>query len=384
METKKALLIACNYFNTPSQLSGCINDAIQWYTLLQDVYGFEESDITFLRDDKSDFKPTHERILSELTNLVNEKAKYSFIFYSGHGTSLTDMNGDEKDKVDECILPCDYQTKGIITDDIINGIVSNNKSTCLAIFDCCRSGTVLDLPIVDILNTNTPTPSPNNLEENKLICISGCKDNENSAEVFNLTNMLPQGALTITFLHTLRKMKYYPKISDLLNTIRSDLSNGGLNQQPILTSSYQIYNDTLFPLVPNFVKLELQNKILTTQSSILTAQNKNLSSTVTFLTSENKILTTQNKNLSVQVSSLSLENKKLTSQISSFTSNTQTSSNTINSLTTQNKNLSLQISNLKSDNKSLLINVSLLKTQNSNLLNQIKNLTTQLFALKKK
>ena len=83
MSTKKALLIGCNYINSSVQLQGCINDAIQWWGLLQDVYGFNESDIVFLRDDKSDYKPTRQRIISELTSLINQNPTYFCVIYSG-------------------------------------------------------------------------------------------------------------------------------------------------------------------------------------------------------------------------------------------------------------------------------------------------------------
>ena len=81
MPSKKAILIGCNYKGTSFELKGCINDTIQWFNILQDVYGFNESDIVFLRDDKSDFKPTYQRIISELTNLVNQNADFIFLVY---------------------------------------------------------------------------------------------------------------------------------------------------------------------------------------------------------------------------------------------------------------------------------------------------------------
>ncbi len=115
--SKKALLIGINYRGTSFQLNGCINDMVQWYGLLQDAYGFEEKDIIFLRDDKADFKPTKQRILTELRNIVNSKAENIFIGFSGHGTQVSDSNKDEVDNVDECIVPSEVSTACIITDD---------------------------------------------------------------------------------------------------------------------------------------------------------------------------------------------------------------------------------------------------------------------------
>jgi len=336
---KKALLIGCNYRNTAFELAGCINDAVQWNNVLQDVYGFDESDIVFLRDDKSDFKPTRQRILSELKNLVSQSPAYLFIFYSGHGTSIPDMNSDEADKMDECLVPSDVQSAGIITDDELNNILKGCKSNTLAIFDCCRSGTVLDLPNLGVINTNAPISGGAGLD-NKLICISGCRDNEEAAEVYNLKNMLPQGALTITLLHALRKAKYYPKISELLNNITSDLKNSGLTQMPILSSSGLLYNDTMFPFEPLYISsmkdingqvVEANKKVAdaTKQIANLTRQNQNLSTQLMSIASQNAALNTQVKTLTAQVLPLNTQVRTLTSQVAT--------------LTVQNKSLTSQI-----------------------------------------
>jgi chaperonin cofactor prefoldin len=357
MTTKKALLIGCNYKGTSFELKGCINDTIQWFNILQDVYGFNESDIVFLRDDKADFKPTYKRIITELTNLVNQNADCIFIVYSGHGTSIPDMNSEEDDKLDECILPCDCQTSGVISDDILNNIFKNSKSSGLAIFDCCRSGTILDLPNMNILNTKAPET---NIQQNNLICISGCKDSQTSAEIFNLNNMLQQGALTTLILYYLRKMKYYPTLSTLLDTINNDLKNSGLDQISIITSKNPIYNDTLFPLQPVFIN---SSELLNTQIATLTTQNKTLNTQVTSLTTQNRNLNTQNNSLNTQIATLTTQNKTLNTQIAT--------------LTTQNRNLNTQITTLTTQNRNLNTQIATLTTQNRNLNTQITTLTTK-------
>jgi hypothetical protein len=353
---KKALLIGCNYKNTTFELAGCINDCIQWNNILQDVYGFDESDIVFLRDDKADFKPTRQRIITELTNLVSAGPAYFCIVYSGHGTSIPDMNSDESDKLDECIVPCDVQTAGIITDDVINGIIKNSKSTGLAIFDCCRSGTVLDLPYTGI-NGTTVTGQ---VTQNRIICLSGCKDNQESAEVYNLQNMLPQGALTITVLNYLRKSKYYPKMSDLLKNISEDLQGGGLTQQPILSSSLPIYVDTLFPLVPVAVTALGASAALSSQNAALSSQNAALSSQVADLTAKLTEANRKNGQIAAQIVSLANENRNLSTQVAS--------------LTTQNRTLTSQVAPLNTQIRTLTSQIATLRTQNTTLSAQIATL----------
>jgi len=73
-----------------------------------------------------------------------------FFHYSGHGTQVKDVSGDEEgDGMDEAICPMDYTSKGLIVDDDLNAILVKNlpKGVRLtAILDCCHSGSGLDLP----------------------------------------------------------------------------------------------------------------------------------------------------------------------------------------------------------------------------------------------
>ena len=333
MATKKAVLIGINYKGTVNQLDGCINDMIQWWSILQDVYGFDQKDIVFLRDDKADFKPTKQRILQEITNMVNSKPEYSVIAFSCHGTQLPDINKDEQDKFDECIVPCDYRTGGIITDDELNAIMKNNTSTCLAIFDCCHSGTILDLPNTTINSQNTPLNTPVN--KGQIICMSGCRDSETSAEVYNDINMIPQGALTIAMINNLRKLKYYPNLRQLVTNIQSDMTNGGLSQNVSISSQFPIYQDTSYPFVIQGINQSVnQSQLSALQTQVLTLQN--------------------------QISSLQAQNASLQKQNTSL----QTTLNRMNKVA--------------SDNTQLIITNSNLNRQITTLQNQINTLNAQL------
>ncbi len=409
MATKKALLIGINYTNSSVQLSGCINDCIQWWSILQDVYGFDEKDIVFLRDDKSDFRPTRQRILTELTNLVNSRSTYSFICYSGHGTSMPDMNRDEADSVDECIVPSDYQTAGLIKDDDLNAILKNNVSTTIAIFDSCRSGTVLDLGNNGINTTTTP---PNTVvPSGKILCFSGCKDDQNSAEVYNLNNKLPQGALTISLIYSLRKLKYYPKLNDLLSSITTDLQSGGLTQVPQISSTFPLYTDTPFP----FETSQNQPTILLSENNTLRSQVTQLTSDKTQLQTQVTQLTSDKTQLQSQVTQLTSDKTQLQTQVTQLTSdktqlqtqvtqlNTQSSQGIQNAqkiaqlqaqvtqLTTQNNASKAQVTQLTTQNNAsktqvtqLQGQISQLNTQIAQLRTQNMQLTTQINVLKRK
>ncbi|KAG8691264.1 cytochrome c oxidase subunit 1 [Ceratobasidium sp. 394] len=64
---------------------------------------------------------------------------------------VKDKNGDEKDGYDEGIIPCDWSTQCnvdiIIDDDLRKFLVEPlpKGANLTALFDCCHSGTILDM-----------------------------------------------------------------------------------------------------------------------------------------------------------------------------------------------------------------------------------------------
>ncbi|KAH8825296.1 caspase domain-containing protein [Flagelloscypha sp. PMI_526] len=153
---KKGLFIGINYFGTQSELRGCINDVQNISKFLVDNYDFEYGDnIRLLTDDQQDpdLLPTTVNIIKGMLWLVEDAQPDDslFFFYSGHGASVEDQDGDEVDGKDEAILPCDFNTPegGFIRDDDLHAImVAPLPEGCrlTALMDCCHSGTCMDLP----------------------------------------------------------------------------------------------------------------------------------------------------------------------------------------------------------------------------------------------
>ncbi|OQR87666.1 metacaspase Pca1 [Achlya hypogyna] len=157
---KKALFIGINYFNSSAELRGCIKDVDNLSHFVQEKYGFPASSMRKLTDDGAGYGlPTRSNILENMRWLVQDaKAGDSlFLHYSGHGSQQDDKDGDEADGKDETICPVDYETAGMITDDEMHAILcaplpAGVKLT--AIFDCCHSGSVLDLPFTYSIDGN--------------------------------------------------------------------------------------------------------------------------------------------------------------------------------------------------------------------------------------
>jgi len=257
-----ALLIGINYTGTGHQLQGCIFDIIEMKSLITDAYRFDVAHIVVLRDDDPANRPTKARILQELTKLVanSDASSNTFLHYSGHGTQITD-SVDESDQLDECIVPCDYATAGYITDDEINAIFKPLKGTGLALFDCCRSGTIMDLPFSGTAAAETQSQG--------FYCFSGCTDAQDVLEgTQGSATGLPQGAMTLAFINTIRSLQYYPPVATLLSTLQAQLLAGGYSQTPQLTSTVPVSPTTPFPFLAPVAQLSQVSVQLQTQTEL--------------------------------------------------------------------------------------------------------------------
>ncbi|KAJ3104229.1 Ca(2+)-dependent cysteine protease [Phlyctochytrium bullatum] len=148
----KALLIGIRYLNTGHPLAGPHNDVRNVHTWLTYTYPFHPQNILILTEDQPDPAkwPTRDNILRAL-RWLSEGSKDGdrlFLHYSGHGGAVLDEDGDEVDGMDESIIPLDYEETGeILDDDIFRIAVAPLPKGCrlTAIFDCCHSGSILDL-----------------------------------------------------------------------------------------------------------------------------------------------------------------------------------------------------------------------------------------------
>ncbi|KAJ3040408.1 Ca(2+)-dependent cysteine protease [Rhizophlyctis rosea] len=169
---RKALLIGINYTGSSAALKGCINDVHNVHQWLTANYPFAPQEVLILTDDQQDPSriPTRANILNAFKWLVNgaQSGDAFFLHYSGHGSQEKDAHGDENDGVDETIVPVDYQQAGQIHDDDINSILVHplpQGARLTAIFDCCHSGSVMDLPFTYTVDGNLDVVVRDNTQE---------------------------------------------------------------------------------------------------------------------------------------------------------------------------------------------------------------------------
>lgn len=248
---KFAVVIGINYVGTSNALNGCINDAKNVKAFLIDKAGYLAQNIVMIADDGINPKPTKQNILNSFTTLINKATNEGFnelwFSYSGHGSYQSDKDGDEDDRNDEVICPSDFSSAGMIVDDYIydNFVCKLPANTTLfSIMDCCHSGTIFDLPC--LYNTTYTTNNTKNKHVAKVISISGCKDNQTSADAY--INNGYEGAMTWSFLNALFNAKYNIKLVDLVNKMRV-LLKSEYTQVPLLAvSNSSLYDSTFIGL----------------------------------------------------------------------------------------------------------------------------------------
>ena len=245
--SKNALLIGCNYIGSQYELNGCINDVEDIQNKIKTQYGF--NNILIMTDNTSK-KPTKANILNEIKILLTKANSGDILFltFSGHGTTIKDTTSDDRDGFDELFVPLDFNC---ISDDEIKIIINNNLKkdvTLFALFDCCHSGTILDLRYQYFDSENYDNSTENTKETETIgnvIMISGCMDNQTSADTYVESKY--QGALTWAFLDTINKN---PKLSwkDLITTMRTTLKTSNYEQIPQLSSGKKLDLTTKFCL----------------------------------------------------------------------------------------------------------------------------------------
>lgn len=261
MANIKVVLFGLNYENSSiSSLPGCINDVLTMRKYMHRHLGVPVSNIEVYHD-HTDQTPTRTTILSTLERCVKEVNDETntldtlWVQYSGHGSYLRDQNGEEEDGYDEVLCPVEGD---FIRDDTLNALFSqlhaSRKLVC--IFDCCHSGTALDLPWKYQHRDNKSVKSSGaNSIQCQAILLSGCRDDQTAADVSGLLQQYTyNGAFTSALVTTFRK---YPKltIDHLCTEAYKFLRQNNLGQSPQVTSTFAMTPSTELLASPYRVQL---------------------------------------------------------------------------------------------------------------------------------
>lgn len=186
-------------FGPESQLAGAVRDAQIMAELLIERYSFVPDNVLRLFEAEA----TRGNILDALDKLRRrvDTGDQVLVFFSGHGSQMTDREGDEGDGLDETLVPCDSGRDDAenrdISDDEINhwaaGVLEVTPHLTL-IFDCCHAGTIQrpgwrvrsvppDLRSVDALPPS-PVPTWRDVEIGpRPLMLAACRDDERALEL---------------------------------------------------------------------------------------------------------------------------------------------------------------------------------------------------------
>ncbi|KAI7744216.1 hypothetical protein M8C21_019463, partial [Ambrosia artemisiifolia] len=267
-ERKRAVLCGVTYKGHPKTLTASVTNVKSMHQLLLKL-GFPNASIRILTEEQSEptRTPTRHNILMALEWLTKgSRSGDSLVFYyAGHGSHVADVNGDERDGLDEAICPVDYRVSGKILDDELHDILVAplpHGVTLHSVMDTCFSGTLLDLPFLCRINVEgfyrwedqipSHHVSPNG---GKAICISACDDHQNSADTSAFTGNAI-GALTYSFCNAVESanvLTYGDLLEKMRKLVREAQQRHGVNapfasktsQEPQLscTTKFEIYSE---------------------------------------------------------------------------------------------------------------------------------------------
>ncbi|KAI7285734.1 metacaspase [Hortaea werneckii] len=153
---KKSLVIGINYVGSQHELEGCHQDVHNVREFLQAVgYSDDQQSQVVMRDDqytdpRGPYWPTGDNMLAAMDWLISESGTVNFLHYSGHGGQLP-SDDYRTSGFDATIVPVDYETQGQIPSGVLHQALVTKlptDSTLFIVFDCCHSGSAVELPYV--------------------------------------------------------------------------------------------------------------------------------------------------------------------------------------------------------------------------------------------
>jgi metacaspase-1 len=285
---KKALITGLNAYPS-SGLRGCVNDALLTYKIVRDYFKFDTKNIKVATDREC----TKQGILEMLKWLVTDVKPGDTVYwhFSGHGTQIVvnDItSSSDPDGLSECPCPIDIEDHwdDPIRDSDLNRIFGRLPTSAhiLVSLDMCHSGSGLRNRFKpgeshtehDWVNKFLPPPPSNlttnpallldedlnwilpdrkskaigavrrspivsTLEQGSAVLISGCADNEVSADAW--INGKYSGALTFYMAETLQQHQWKISYKDLVTEVNLKLDQQNYDQNPQLESRPELQNN---------------------------------------------------------------------------------------------------------------------------------------------
>lgn len=217
----KCVFICCNTYTNPKLKLGVgpLNDALTVASYMRSI-GYT---VYYFHNPKS------YQFLDWLKYFLAYTRYHLMVYYTGHGTCVDDLNGDESDGKDEAMVFDD----NIVIDDVLAQVLINYKTNdylrVLLLNDCCHSATIWDL--------DTRGMRPNILQ------ISAARDNQ-TAKQTRVGNVV-QGIFTFYFF---KIVSAEPLISPIDLKAKEQPYLNRFNQTfNAITTNYSMLSTPIFP-----------------------------------------------------------------------------------------------------------------------------------------
>lgn len=213
-----AFQTASDYLGTPNRLHGCVQDFQNYSKLATYLQIPARNRFAFVNENFK--KEAVEDQAMKLPDLVQEG---DLLLYSnsGHGTFVPDMDGDEKDGMDEALYTNDGK---LILDDDINFLLRQFVPGCLILgfFDNCHAGT-MDRSLGDNFHYISSDVKAG------AVLYMGCQEGKSSADAY-IPGAGYNGAFSYFLLASLRQAGYSITYLDLLKETNAKLRANGYAQ----------------------------------------------------------------------------------------------------------------------------------------------------------
>lgn len=286
-QNKFALLIGIDDYISKrlEKLDGCENDAKDMRQLLTSRFGFPDDDkhIKILLSRQATRQAIVDAFKAQL--IENAKAHPNAIcvfHYSGHGSQVPDMNGDEEDGLDETLVPVDsrqpdhYDLTDDDLEDLINQLGQYTKNITV-ITDCCHSGSNVRDATVSVrlrkAETDDRPQPPQKPKDAKsaapavYVSMAGCLPNETAGESDTDT---PQGEranglLTRNLIDALAQANAGTTYRDLWGAVATGVTGNRSNQHPQIEGDIDrfIFGDATDRADPYIAVSEVTDKNIT-------------------------------------------------------------------------------------------------------------------------
>ncbi len=142
----RALLVGVGKYRMPNADLPGIDKDIQMMREAVRLLGFRDSQIKVLADEEATLAGIRSAFESWLIKEVGPTDRAVF-YFSGHGSRMADRSGDEPDRLDEILIPHDFEPTGgdprnALVDDLLGELLAKVRSRRVyAFIDACHSGT---------------------------------------------------------------------------------------------------------------------------------------------------------------------------------------------------------------------------------------------------